>query len=354
MIFAEKIIVSIIIVARNEGEYLGMLLQDFLSQKFPPDQMELILVDGESTDHTRDIMENFLNANPSRKIRRYSNPRKILSAGLNIALSKAQGLIILRVDAHARIPSDFVDKNVQRIEKGESICGGYLQTLKPIGCWSYLIYSVNDSKFGGSLASYRNPGDARYVDTVAYAAYKRDVFAKIGGYDERLVRTEDNEIHYRMQKAGYKFFYDPEIHSEYISRNSLQKLIKQKYGNGFWIGVTLGISPLCFRSRHLIPSIFVMGILATIVFALINLESLWFFTPMALLFIAYFSIAIYFSFQACYKDERNKIINIILLPFIFLSMHLAYGVGTILGIIYIPLFLIKYRDYKTKWPVSDI
>mgnify|MGYP002961198692 FL=1 len=99
-----------------------------------------------------------------------------------------------------------------------------------------------------------------------HAAYRRKVFESIGGFDERLARTEDNEIHYRMRKAGFKLCFDPEIISYQHIRPDLGKMLKQKYANGYWIGLTTGVCAPCLSLYHFVPFAFVMAIILSVLF----------------------------------------------------------------------------------------
>ncbi len=345
------IVISFIIVVRNGAFVLPALLNDFLAQDFPREKMELLLVEGGSTDGTLDIIKSFIHQHASINVRMLNNPAKILSSGWNTALHDSRGTIILRVDAHARIPFDFIRKNVEIILQGESICGGYLEAVKPDQAWPKLLYYADASRFGGSAASFRNPGEARYVDTVAYAAYRKDVFAKVGGFDERLVRNQDNEIHYRMKKSGYKFFFNPAIHSYYKGRRLLVSLLKQKFNNGLWVGKILGIAPRCFRLRHLVPMLFVIGMLLVMLLPLLQESRVAYFPAFSLIAV-YFSLATYFSYIPFKSEKGSGRLMMVFLPFVFFLMHTAYGMGTIIGIAEMPFWVRRNRGYRVPRPIE--
>lgn len=343
--------VSFIIVARNAAKYLDNLLLDYANQKYPLQQCELLIIDGNSTDATIEIANQFKKKNPDLSIAVHNNPGQILSSGWNIALSNAKGDIILRVDAHARMPEDFIMNNVAQIEAGEKICGGHLVTIPPTSEWGNLLYASEHSRFGGGAADFRNAGKARVVDSVAYAAYHRSVFATVGGYDERLVRNQDNEIHYRMHKAGFRFYYNPEIKSYYQMRDSLTGLIKQKFNNGIWVGLTLGVQPKCFRPRHLIPGLFVLFLALSSILNVVPIERT--FSPIALPLISllYFGSALGFSLKAAIESEKSLGWRFMALPFIFFFMHFAYGMGTWVGLLRMPFFIWRNRQYTLPWPI---
>jgi glycosyltransferase involved in cell wall biosynthesis len=340
-------LVSFIIVARNASKNLPDLLSDLLAQDYPVERMEIILVDGLSIDGTRAIMEQFAVAHQDRLVRVLDNKKYTLSAGWNVALAQANGDVIIRVDAHSRIPSDFIRKNVQRILSGESIVGGQRVTIVPTELKAGLLALTEISRFGSGIAAFRNQGSPRYVDTLAHAAYLRSVFKTVGGFDERLERNQDVEIHCRMKNAGYRLFFDPQIQSFHKPRASLQSLLKQKYSTGFWIGPVLAIRPRSFSPRHFIPASFVASILVTIILAVFGI---W--LPLMAIGAAYITGAILFSAEATRFAPSKKVrLFCWLLPVIFLLVHLAYGVGTWISLIRIPVFLLRHRNYNIPFPI---
>lgn len=165
----------------------------------------------------------------------------------NAALMTAKGDIIIRVDAHARIPRNFVSRNVYNIKQGENVVGGGRPNITSnVSSWKLTLLAAEDSLFGSSVASYRRPlAQKEYLDSLFHAAYRREVIAKVGGFNENLGRTEDNEFHYRIRMAGYKMCCCPDIISYQHSRNDLHGMIRQKYSNGRWIGLTLSECPGC-------------------------------------------------------------------------------------------------------------
>jgi hypothetical protein len=211
-----------------------------------------------------------------------------------------------------------------------------------------MIGLAETSKFGAGSALYRNVGKAGYVDTLAHAAYRRRVFEVVGGYDERLARTEDNEMHYRMKKAGFRFYYNPEIKSFHSPRGNLGALLKQKYSNGLWIGLTLGIQPRCFNLRHFIPLCFVLTLMGC---ALLGIAcSIW--RPLLILVCLYLIPALFFSFVAMSQARANTKFCCLGLPVIFLLMHLSYGLGTLIGLVRMPYFVWKNRSYTVHFPIK--
>ena len=318
--------ISFIVVAYNAAGSLGALLGDLLVQTIPHEQIEALLVDSASTDATRAIMLDFAKATPF-EVKVLDNPKRWLASGINVALAAATGDAIIRLDAHARIPKDFLENNLRALARGEDIVGGCVLGSAPGGAWESVLRTVDTSRFCGGAAPFRNGGEARYVDTLAYALYRREVYDKVGLYDERLRRTEDNDMHYRMRKAGYRFYFSPDIVSYHAARATMRGQLRQKWGNGYWIGRTMRIQPRCFAPRHLIPALVVLALL----FGLLLLPfSVW---PLLLLLSAYLACDLVFAVRGALSQESGRLLALLTLPFLFPAVHVVYGVGTLAGLL---------------------
>ena len=163
-----------------------------------------------------------------------------------------------------------------------------------------------------------------------HAAYRRSIFDEVGGFNEDLGRTEDNELHYRMRKAGYRFCYDPDIISYQHIRNSFSAMVRQKYGNGYWIGKTVKICPGCLSIYHFVPFAFIVGILITTVLCFLHFPwlayAMWGLYGLLALVMTVTGII-----GACKQGKRFSISHL-LLPILFLILHVTYGVGTLIGL----------------------
>lgn len=317
--------ISFIVVAYNAADSLPLLLSDLRAQTLPAGQIEALLVDSASTDGTRAVMTAFAEAAPF-PVRVLDNPKRWLASGINVALAAATGDAVIRLDAHARIPEDFLQKNLNALSRGEDIVGGCVSGAEIRTPWEGVMRALDTSRFCGGAAPFRNGGEARYVDTLAYALYRREVYDRVGPYDERLRRTEDNEMHYRMRQAGYRFYFSPDIVSYHAARATLRGQLRQKWGNGYWIGRTMHIQPHCFAPRHLIPAVFVVALLGGL---LLLPVCVW---PLALLLLAYTVCDLLFSVQAALRQTKGRLPALLLLPFLFPAIHIVYGAGTLLGL----------------------
>ena len=319
--------VSIIITARNEEKYLPMLFEDILNQTYPLQNIEVVLMDSNSTDNTRNLMEEFKNNNESLSVQIVTNERQIQAAGFNEGVKHATGDVVLKIDAHSRIPQDFVQKNVNEIIAGAFVCGGNRPTVVDSDDdFSKTLHIVEESALGSSIANYRKSNVKRKVNSIFHGMYRKEVFEKVGLADERLLRTEDNEFHYRVRKAGYDIIFNPEIESYQYIRPTFTKMIQQKFANGYWIGLTSHICRDCLSLFHFGPGVFVATLLILMMFTPIS------FIPLLTVFGLYILAVLGLSIFEISKQKYNH--TLLLIPFIMIAVHFAYGIGTIKGWIF--------------------
>ncbi len=318
---------TIAIIAYNEQDYLPKLLDDVLMQKYPHELIEVLLIDSMSTDNTRLIMEDFiLKGSDFFSVQVLSNPKKIQSAGWNVAINNFKGDVLARIDAHAKLTPEFSTYVMQDIEDGEYVVGGLRPCIiEKNSKWANVLLQVENSLFGSSINSSRRSTEKQYVKTMFHASYRREVLDKVGLFNEELLRTEDNEYHYRICVAGYKLCYDPRILSYQYMRCSYKAMLNQKMKNGFWVGKTLKICPQCLSIYHLVPAAFVLSIIIT-----------------SLLIPVFWQLSvIMWALYGCFAI-LNTLISIakngfypqsLLMPFLFLILHIYYGIGTLIGML---------------------
>ncbi len=346
-----RINVSLCVIAFNEEDNIGNLFDNIIQQDYPHELVEIILVDGNSTDNTKSLMEQFKSSdNGFNCIKVLDNIKRIQSAGWNVAIKESSGDVIIRIDAHALIPSNFITENVQCIAEGECVCGGRRENIIKGDSFSKkVLLMAENSMFGSGVAKYRNSGKKQYVKTVAHACYKKEVFEKAGLFNEKLLRSEDNELHYRIRKNGYKICMSDKIYSQYQTRSNLKGMLKQKFGNGKWIGITTKLSPGIFSLYHYIPFVFVMVALACAALFGITFTGLipnWLGLPFICGVGLYLLIDVLLTFKSCsdYKEWRALFV----LPFLFPLLHFAYGFGTVWGFILSPFKRLKFNTNFEK------
>lgn len=324
---------SMCVVAYNEEKVMNNILKDIEAQDYPHEKMEILLIDSMSSDGTEKVMREFQKKeNGFWKVKVLKNPGKKLAYGWNVALENYEGEAILRVDAHASIPADFARKNVQVLESGEAVSGGKRPNIidDPTP-WKETLLLAESSMFGSSIADYRRSDKKGYVKSIFHGAYRREVFDSVGGFNEILGRTEDNEMNYRIRKAGYKLCYSPDIISYQHARSSLKGMIKQKYGNGYWVVLTLKVCPQCLSYYHFVPLAFIFAILATTVLSMCGINMLT-----TLMWAAYWSLAVLMALLSVRGKEKTG--YQLLLPVLFFILHISYGIGSLVGLIKLPFW----------------
>ena len=333
--------VSIIITARNEEKYLPMLFKDILNQTYPLQNIEVVLMDSNSKDNTRTLMEEFKTNNESLSVQIVTNERQIQAAGFNEGVKHATGDVVLKIDAHSRIPADFVQKNVNEIMAGAYVCGGNRPTVVDSDDdFSKTLHIVEESALGSSIANYRKSNTKRKVNSIFHGMYRKEVFEKVGLADERLLRTEDNEFHYRVRKSGYDIIFNPEIESYQYIRPTFIKMIQQKFANGYWIGLTSHICRDCLSLFHFGPGVFVATLLVLMMLTPIS------FAPLLTVFGLYLLAVLGLSILEISKQKFNP--TLLLIPFIMMAVHFAYGIGTIKGWIFGFEFKKEYFSEEEK------
>lgn len=328
--------VSVCVVAYNEEKNLPALLECIKKQTYSHQKMEVVLIDGISNDSTKKIMLQFKEENKEfYQVQVLDNPKRKQACGWNVAIKNYTGDVIIRVDAHASIPENFVEENVKVLQTGEYVCGGKRPNIIDESTpWKENLLLAEQSMFGSSIASYRRSGKKTYVNSLFHGAYRREVFEKAGLFDEQLGRTEDNEIHYRIRQAGYKICYSPNIVSYQHTRSTLKSMLKQKYGNGYWVALTLKACPKCLSCYHFVPLAFVGAIIATSILAAVGYP-IWGY----MMWGAYWTVSIIMAILSV-RGHKKKVQQL-LLPILFFLLHISYGIGSLMGLLKLPFW--KYK-----------
>ena len=322
----KSIAVSVIIPVYNEERYIQRCIESLINQSYPRDKMEWIVIDGNSDDRTYEILSHFLGQYP---IRILSNPKRTTPSSLNMGIKEANGVYLIRFDAHAFFPPDYIENCVNCLEATDADnVGGYVETVAE-GFWGKAIAKVLSSRFGVGDSRFRIGGESGYVDTVPFGAFRREVFKKVGLFDEDMIRSEDNDINARIQQNGGKVFLSEKIHSIYFCRDTVPALLKQGLLNGNTLFQTIWRNPGAMRLRHFVPFFFLLSIIILPIISIFSLPVRWLFTS-ELFF--YFLLDIVFSFF--YGNPENGIVTLWLYPL----FHLTYGLGSLLGLFGIRLF----------------
>lgn len=313
--------VSIIIPCRNEANYIAKNIDAILNQDYEG-ELEVLIVDGMSDDGTREIVNQY----DDQRVRLIDNEAKFTPHALNLGVDAAKGEVFIILGGHAFINIDFVRKNVAVLLSDSSIgcAGGQIMNIYENDSGE-LISKAMSSSFGVGNATFRVGGQAGFVDTVAFGAYWKKVHYEIGGFDEDLVRNQDDEYNYKVVKAGYKIYFDPEIISNYYVRGSVSKLYRQYYQYGYWKVYVNKKHKTITTIRQMVPLFFVLGLIGG---AIISLFLPLFWWVLLIGVTAYILLAIVSGIKASKSlVEGAKIAGI------FPVLHFSYGFGYLIGII---------------------
>lgn len=332
--------VSIIIPCRNEEKYIKQCIYSFLDQSYPKELIEVIIADGMSTDNTRNIINEIIKKH--NNVNLIDNKKFTAPSGMNLGIKKSKSDIIIIFGAHAYADKDFVKENVLALQNEEVGCAGGIITTINDSVKGEAIAEAMSCPFGVGNALFRYAEKEAFVDTVGFGAYYRKFITDIGLFDEELVRNQDDELNFRVQKSGRKILLNPKIKSTYFSRGDFKKLWKQYYQYGFWKVRVIQKHRKPASIRHLIPLIFVLfllfGGIASVFSKFIRIGYL-------LTILVYLILDATFSLKICKKKRFNHF------PYLFITfpiLHISYGIGFILGLFNFYIFKSKKIEEKNK------
>ncbi|MEN8839412.1 MAG: glycosyltransferase family 2 protein [Flavobacteriales bacterium] len=313
--------VSVVIPCRNEENYIVRNIESILSQSYEG-KIEVLVVDGMSTDKTRDLVNQF--QNPLVKL--IDNPHQFTPHAMNIGVDNSEGEFFVILGGHSYLDKGFISKNVSVLLSDSSIgcSGGQIQNIYE-NEEGEIISKAMASKFGVGNATFRVGGKAGFVDTVAFGMYRKKVHYEIEKFDETLVRNQDDDYNFKLTKAGYKVFFDPKIISYYYVRGSYSKLYKQYFQYGYWKVYVNKKHKTVTSLRQLFPLFFVSGILGGL---LLSLFSSFFAFLVGFVLIVYLLFALYFGSKTGKSIQEGMKI-----AFVFSILHSSYGLGYLKGII---------------------
>lgn len=316
--------ISVVMPVYNEEKYIRDCIDSLLMQDYAQENMEWLIIDGCSTDKTKDILKEYQIKHPDL-IYIFDNPNKTAPFAMNIGISHARGEYIIRLDAHAKYNNDYISKCVYYLNNTDADNVGGLAETRGKGFVGETIALMLSSKFGVGNSQFRTNGSSGYVDTVPFGAFRKEVFENLGGYDERLTRNQDNEMNYRIRKNGGKIFLANDIRFTYYCRDSVQGIAKMAVQNGCWNVITMKLCPGSMGVRHFIPLLFLVSLIFLPIIAIVLSWIWWLYLCEIIL---YFMLDVFFAIK-CTK----KIKKIVLLIALFPIFHLAYGFGSLKGII---------------------
>lgn len=320
--------VSLILPCRNEEDHIGACLDSLLATTYPHDDLELIVVDGDSDDRTRDIAARY--AERHGGIRLLDNPRRIVPTALNIGIRAATGDVILRVDAHALYPPEYVPRLVAALlASGADNVGGCVVTLpSDDSLTAAAIATALSHPFGVGNSWFRigRSKIPRWVDTVPYGCWRRSVFDRIGYFDEDLVRNQDEEFNYRLLRAGGRILLLPDVVSYYYARASQRQVTRMLYQYGYFKPLVARKVGRVFTMRQLAPPALVTALAGGGALSL-------FWMPAAALWVAVIGAYTGTALACAIPAARARgLRGTLMLAATFPLLHVSYGYGFLRGL----------------------
>jgi glycosyltransferase involved in cell wall biosynthesis len=315
--------VSVVLPLRNESASIRDCVDSVLAQDYPADRFEVIVADGKSDDDTPAVAREY--ARRDSRVRVVVNPGRIVPTGMNIGIRSARGDVITRVDGHTRIASDYVRTGVETLQRtGAYNVGGPMNAVGG-GTFGDAVALASSSRFG--VGSYFHFGtEERSVDTVYMGMWPRSVFERVGLFDEELVRNQDDELNYRIRKAGGTIILNPRMRSWYRNRQGVRRLARQYFQYGEWKVRILQKHPRQMSWRHFVPPLFV-AILSLLGLASVAIPEMGF-VPAALVLSYGGTILAIAAANALSKGIGAWLAT----AAAFMIIHLAWGTGFLVGL----------------------
>ena len=314
---------SLILPILNEERYIENCVRSLLEQDFPRKELEILLVDGRSSDGTMEILRRLETEFPDT-VRVLENPKRIQAAAMNVGADAARGEYLLRIDAHAEYPPSYVSTCIRLMEETGAANTGCACRTDARTATGKTIAKLLTSSFAVGGASFRVGAESGYVDTVPFGTFRKSYYQELGGFDERLARSEDNEINYRIRKRGGKIYMTSDIQVTYYCRETAGALAKQAAANGKWTILSARLCPGSMSLKYFVPFLFDLSLLI--------MPPLSFLYPLfAVVFAA--ELVLYLALVLLSAARKaNGLRELLFLTVLFPIFHVAYGLGSFAGL----------------------
>ena len=317
--------VTVVIPMKDERDYIGKCLESVINQDYPKALTEILVVDGGSTDGSLEVVTDFMKHHANIKL--LGGPGVNCPAAMNIGINEANGEIVAKVDAHGYPARSFLTAGIHYLTGDPTVkcVGGPIRPLAQ-GIIARAGVFARSSVFGVGKGVYSMGKSSGFVDSVQCGLYQKDVFRKVGLFDEALQFGEDEEINWRIRKKGYKIFSSPDIRFYYFSRTSFKALFKQYYNYGRLRVQVIRKHPDFFRPKHAMPPALVFCLLTTALVGTFNQTAL-----IAFIGLASFYLIVSTGMSAAISATEGRR-YLFLIPIGFAALHFGYGIGFLSGV----------------------
>ncbi len=301
--------ISIIIPCWNEEKFIARCLDSMINQTFPKERMEVLVVDGGSGDKTKEIVKTYIQKPPFVKI--LENPKKIFAAANNVGIKNAKGDFVILLGAHATYSKNYVGECIKYLLENKSAdsVGGVMKSLPTKN--SLIAKAIALSMSGRFGKGTKEPSEIKEVDTVFGACYRKDVFNKIGLFNENLKRSSDMDFNLRLTRAGGKIYLIPNAISFYYAKSSLKDFFIHNIEDGTWAILPFKFTKKPFKLRNYLP---------LLLFLTLPL-SIWLYLP----------FCYYYSAKISIREKNIRLFFV--MPLAFIVRHFGYGLGSFVGLV---------------------
>jgi succinoglycan biosynthesis protein ExoA len=330
----ERPLVSVILAIFNEARSIEKCITSLLGQETPDFDLEILALDGDSQDGTREILDRI--SATERRVRVVTNKKRKTPFAFNLGLQHAKGKYVCIFGAHTQYQKNYIAVCLRELIAHEAAgCGGRVITQPANGTLqARLVTWAVGHPFGSSRKSFRTQSEG-FVDTVNYPVMLRKALIEVGGYDKELTRNQDNDTNQKLRAKGYKLFCTWKTQCFYHPQGAVADLLTYASRNGYWNVITLKKNRASMAAHHFIPFLFLMGLLTTLLLAVAGVLLPPPYHRVALLpFVALIGLHLGVGLTAAVQvavQERSW--AALWLPLIFLSFHVAYGYGTLSGFV---------------------
>ena len=322
--------VSAVLAVRNEERHIGPVLDSLLLQSKEDFDLEVLVIDGASSDRTRMIAQEV--ASRDDRVRLLYNPRKRTPYAFNLGITSARGHYIAILGAHTTYAPDYIETCLKEMRRtGAAGCSGR-ELVRPggPGLQPKLVAWALAHPFGTSTGSMRTRG-AGFADSLPYPVFLKQVLLEVGGYNNELHRNQDNDLCQRLRARGHTLYITDKTFCEYFVSPNLLALIKYAFRTGFWNYISLRVNAASMALRHLVPGVFSGGLLLSVLLLALSSGA----TGAARFGMRGMFVALVLAYSiaslaaACHIAVKEHSAASLLLPVVFFALHFSYGMGTL-------------------------
>ena len=325
--------VTVVVPCRNEKKHIARCLESILANDYPKERMEILVLDGMSEDGTREIVAGY--SERYRMIRLVDNPKKHIPVAMNIGIREARGERILKMDAHSTYPAEYISKCVeyQDLYGAENAGGVWKMVPGADTATARAIVLGLGSRFGSGNANVKVGVDKpTWSDTTAFGCFKKELFDRIGMYDEKLLSSSDLDLNQRIQAAGGRILVVPDVVISYMADGDLRAFRRHVFADGVWVSYVMKFGKRAWSWRHWVPAAFVLSLLGAAGLSAVSRGFLWLGLGIAGV---YAGVSLAESLRIAVREREAR--YAVLLPIVFAVRHIVHGMGTLFGLVLVIL-----------------